>query len=648
MELPRIIIKGDVLRNIDRAKKLEWIITNGLGGYASSTVLGMNTRKYHGLLIATSKPPMDRKLVLAAMDKEILVGDKTLGLSTNRYVDVIHPQGYRFLKRFELGTMASFFWCVENVSVRESVFLPYRKNMLILFYRVKTNGKKIVLRLRPLINFRSIYGLSKHIRVFEETNRRQGFKIRFGNDEFISMKCNKGRYLPSMLKVEKKWYYNFFYEKDHERGEDCVENCYNPGTFEIKIRNDSTFYVIASYCCEMVIEPEELLKNEVKRKKEVLNGFFKLNKHVQQDDWVKWLVLAMDSHRIRRYDGKPGIIAGYHWFGEWGRDTLISIPALLVMGKSEEVRDILERFSKECKAGLMPNMLPTSTRFQPSYNSVDTSLWFINSVYTYFNYTKDLEFVKKIWGKLKSIIDHYMCGTNGIKMDSDSLIEHSPGLTWMDAKVGKEFVTPRAGKAVEIEALWYNSLRVMEFFAKKLKDKDSKKYGNLAERVKKNFEKRFWNGKYLNDCADDSTLRPNQLIALSLPFRIIDARKAKSILESVKDGLFTEYGIRTLPRNNPQFQGKYFGSLGLRDRAYHQGSIWPWLSALFMKAWMRYMGSKENLEKKVKTWVMREIRRFGLGTLPEILDGDEPFCSRGCISQAWSIAMFIELVSDSL
>jgi len=595
MELPRIIIKGDVLRNIDRAKKLEWIITNGLGGYASSTVLGMNTRKYHGLLIATSKPPMDRKLVLAAMDKEILVGDKTLGLSTNRYVDVIHPQGYRFLKRFELGTMASFFWCVENVSVRESVFLPYRKNMLILFYRVKTNGKKIVLRLRPLINFRSIYGLSKHIRVFEETNRRQGFKIRFGNDEFISMKCNKGRYLPSML-----------------------------------------------------IEPEELLKNEVKRKKEVLNGFFKLNKHVQQDDWVKWLVLAMDSHRIRRYDGKPGIIAGYHWFGEWGRDTLISIPALLVMGKSEEVRDILERFSKECKAGLMPNMLPTSTRFQPSYNSVDTSLWFINSVYTYFNYTKDLEFVKKIWEKLKSIIEHYMCGTNGIKMDSDGLIEHGPGLTWMDAKVGKEFVTPRAGKAVEIEALWYNSLRVMEFFAKKLKDKDSKKYGNLAERVKKNFEKRFWNGKYLNDCADDSTLRPNQLIALSLPFRIIDARKAKSILESVKDGLFTEYGIRTLPRNNPQFQGKYFGSLGLRDRAYHQGSIWPWLSALFMKAWMRYMGSKENLEKKVKTWVMREIRRFGLGTLPEILDGDEPFCSRGCISQAWSIAMFIELVSDSL
>jgi predicted glycogen debranching enzyme len=352
---------------------------------------------------------------------------------------------------------------------------------------------------------------------------------------------------------------------------------------------------------------------------------------------MKWLIIAADYHVITRFDNKKSIIAGYHWFGEWGRDSMISLPGLcLVTGKIFQAKDILKTYASFCKNGLIPNTMSTGSE-KSSYNSVDTSLLFIDSVYQLYKQTKDLKFIKEIWPTMKTIVESYEKGTDfRIKMDEDGLISHGPGLTWMDVCINEKYVTPREGKAVEIQALWYNALKIMGFFSEKLEE-DKKKYHDLSNQVKKSFNEKFWNGYYLDDCLGDKTLRPNQLFAIGLDFSILEKSKWKQVLSIIAKDLLTDLGIRTLPKSDLRYHSNYSGNMVERDSAYHQGTIWPWLWGIFMKSWIKTNGQDDKIKKKLKSFIEKEIRSFGLGTLSEIVDADKPFESKGCISQAWSI-----------
>lgn len=508
--------------------------------------------------------------------------------------------------------------------------MPHGKNVAVVMYDVDTGNKEILFRIKPLVNFRSIYELMRKTISFRIEGSNKSVRINSGN-EFLLISSDKCDFSLNMDEEMKKWYWNFFYEVDAEREEDVVENCYNPGSFVIKIKGHINFYITTSFCDDELYDAEKLYETEIERRQELLETFFSINK-VPEKDWVKWLVLAADMHVIETFDKKPSIIAGYHWFGEWGRDTMISLPGLcLKTGRLKEAKGILENYSKYIKDGLLPNMFPVREGEKTSYNSADGSLWFVNCVYLYYQKTKDKKFVKDMWSVIIGIIEKYVEGTNGIKMDNDFLIKHGPGLTWMDAKVDGRFITPREGKAVEIQALWYNCLCIAEFFAKMLK-KDYRKYQFHDNQAKKSFNEKFWNGEYLRDNVNDDTLRPNQLIAIDLPFPIVDESKSKRIIEVVKKNLWTEKGLRTLSRSDKNYHGTYTGGLAQRDEAYHQGTIWPWLSVL--------VSDKKWIEKFVED----EVMRFGLGTICEIIDGDEPHNSKGCISQAWSIGKILESV----
>ena len=643
MDLPVINIDKTIVQNLDKSRKLEWILTNGLGGYASSTIIGMNTRKYHGLLVTSNKSPLDRKVILSKLEEEVILKDKTFQLSTNKYPGVVYPEGYKNQIKFELNPFPQFTFNAKDVKVKKTIFMTFGKNVVVIKYEFENVKEPFVFRIYPLINYRSIYSLTKSSINFKIAKENKSVKITFPDNNFLILKgCE---FNESKLTENEKWYRNFFYEVDANRGEDCTENNYNPGYFEFRVYNDTKnlFLVIGYSVSEKELgDPKKIINQEVGRKRYLLTKFFN-NKKIPKEDWIKWLVLAADSHVITRFDNKKSIIAGYHWFGEWGRDSMISIPGLcLANDKIPLAKCILKTYSDFFNNGLISNVLPTGSG-KISYNSVDTSLLFINQVYQVYKKTKDLKFVKEVWPVMKKIIESYMNGISGIKMDEDGLISHGPGLTWMDVCLNGKYVTPREGKTVEVQALWYNALKIMEFFAKKLKQ-DSKKYQNIAKRVKKNFNEKFWNGSYLKDCLDDKSLRPNQIFAVSLDFSMLDSNKKKKVLSIIKKELLTKRGIRTLSRNDSRYHGKYLGNWNERDSAYHQGTIWPWLLGMFIRSWVKVNKDKKIIDKLIKPFVKEEMVRLGLGTISEIMDGDKPFESRGCISQAWSVGEILDCI----
>ncbi len=614
--LPKLSLDKKILANIEKSKKLEWIVTNGLGGYSSSTVIGMNTRKYHGLFIGGDVE--NRKVLLSKLEEEVFDGSKTTQLSTNRYLDVVYPDGYNFLEEFQLDPFPMFLFNVNGKKIKKRIFMFNGKNAVAIVYDF---DQPIKLFVRPLIAFRSIYSLNKNVKDFQIEAAENEVLIK-DKESFLKIYSPDSKYVNSDLEESKKWYWNFFYEQDFERGEDATEHLFNPGYF---VSNKNKMTIIASLNEDIDVDKE--LKNELKRKKMLIKNFQNITKI--KDEWAKWLVLAADDHIIS-IDNSKTIIAGYHWFGEWGRDTFISLPGLcLATGRFNDAREIIKRFLSKTRFGLVPNV-------GENYNSADASLWLIDAVYKYYKATEDMEFVIQIFDKLKSIISFYMNGTRGINMDRDFLIYSNAGMTWMDAYVDGRHVTPREGKAVEIQALWYNALKVMEFFAKKIDNKSSYSYGIFAENVKENFMKKFWTGKYLRDTDKDDTVRPNQLIAIHLPFSMLDDEKKNIVLNTIKEKLKTEFGIRTLPKDEKNFRGNYKGNWKERDEAYHNGTIWPWLLGLIAE------------EEEIKRFVEKELTIYGLGHLSEIIDGDEPFESKGCISQAWSVAKFLEKLDKNL
>ncbi len=632
--LPALEVPKKYLESLEEIKRLEWLLANRNGCYASSTVAFLNTSKYHALLVVPKKSPIDRRVVLSKVDEIVYIDNKKYELGTNEYQGkVVVPQGYKLLESFELDPLPCATYKVKGVVIKKFLVMPNEINAIILRYEIENPEKRnMKIELLPLVNYRSIYSLTTN--TFNiSTIHGDVIELLYPDGSCLSLYSKETEFIENELPQEKRWYYNFYYSKDAEYKEACVEHCYNPGKFSLESNKKRIIiYLVAAYpWYEKLGKPKRFFGYELKRLKKLLKAFFKKN-NAPKEDWIKWLVISLDKHLVKRYDNFYSIIAGYPWFYEWARDALICVPALLRCGKKDEVKSIIKLYLSRRK-GLVPNKLESFEGESTAYNSADSSLLLIDAVYEYYKYTLDLDFVKEIWKDLKEIIESYIIGVEGIKMGEDYLINHPPDYTWMDTKY-----TPRT-KAIEIQALWYNALKIMDFFAKKFNDISV--YGFLAKKVEANLRK-YWNGTYLKDCENSEELRPNQILALSLNYPVVRNDEAKSILKVVEQELLTSYGLRSLARSSSNYKGSYIGDYE-RDAAYHNGCVWPWLLCEYIKAKLRFdkNANKQELLKKLKDFVKKEIRRYGLGSISEIFDGDAEV-PRGCISQAWSVAKILE------
>jgi predicted glycogen debranching enzyme len=670
LELPKIALGRDVLADVNDALGREWLVTNGLGGYASSTVLGINTRKYHGLLVASLNPPINRWVLLTKLDEELKIGAETYALGANEFRDVMYPEGYRFLSSFVLSPLPNYMYVVDGVSVKKTVFMPYMKNATAVIYEVSNpSEKKLSLNISPLVNSRHIYSMT------DKNALQWGFiQKRLGEAAIVETSDSLSSLILASSEdgsfVEESWWVEkVFFRSDAARSESSVDDQFRPGFFSFSVEPNETkrFHVVAvagrssdeaqklfSSFGKTTDEIERMYLEELERRKGLVMKFRERHAGLEMEEWMKWLIQAADSFIVYRAStGNKSVIAGYHWFDDWGRDSLISLPGLtLVTGRFKDAQEILLTFERYCDKGVIPNRFSDKAGDIPLYNTVDATLWFFNAVLQYLKYTGDYGFVQeKLWKTLNQIIEHHVQGTIfGIHMEEDGLIAHGPQLTWMDATTIDGFVTPRDGKAVEIQALWYNALKTMQVLAKRFNQSDkAEEYRSMAEKAKTSFSQKFWNPKngYLYDVVNhdgsDSSLRPNQLIAASLDFPIIDIKRAEKIVDVVWKRLWGTYGLKTLPDDDPRYIGKYLGDWNHRDTAYHNGTVWAWLLGPFTTAFLKTKnhedGWREFAFKNFLQPLFREqIRRAGLGTISEIFDGDETHLPQGCISQAWSVA----------
>jgi predicted glycogen debranching enzyme len=595
----------------------EWLVANGLGGYASSTALCANTRAYHGLLVAAMAPPADRRLLLSSLDEEC----NGVSLANHQYPGAIYPQGYRALEEFILDPLPRFVYRVGELKVEKTVFMIRNENTVVVRYNVSGHGKMLI---RPLVHFRSFHSASPLPNIRQELLPRGAVLSSCGRFYLLS---DRAGYLP-----EETVYHSFEYQAERERGLPWREDLLSPGSFELDLEGETTFSIMASTWRRSMADVEAELRRESQRLKA-------LRAPKQR------LAVAADSFLVRRGHGRS-IIAGYHWFDDWGRDAMISLPGLLLStDRFQEAKEVLQTFAASARAWVLPNDLGAG-----SYNTVDASLWFIQAASSYFDRTSDQGFLKLIWPCLKGIVMRYSTEGPDFGMSSDGLISCGPALTWMDARVDGRPVTPRAGKCCEINALWYSDLVKMKGMAAALGETWE---GELAELAKESFQ-RFWNPERgcLFDVLDpeDASMRPNQIFAAAVLGLLPDIKR-RSILEVVTRELLTPYGLRTLSPRDPRYIGRYEGGPGRRDAAYHQGTVWPWLIGPYIDALLSVNeGSRESKKRAREVLAPLLLLDFGgIETLPEVFDGDEPHRPGGCISQAWSVGEVLrakELIED--
>ena len=638
-----------VCHNLDVSSRREWLETNGLGGFASSTVTGLNTRRYHGLLIAATKPPAGRMVLLSKMEETLLVGGRRVELSVNRYPGVMHPRGDLYLKQFRKDPFPVFVYEVEGVRLEKSVFMVQGENTTVIQYQVSgAKAGDCTLELRPLIAFRDFHSTTHENGALDPSLEMQPGWVRVAPYSGLPP-----LYLAHTGAVQPggSWYRNFEYSVEQERGLDFQEDLFNPLVLIFDLSRDSRAAVVASTEMRRAESAGALRAGEIERRKKILAAA------PSDDPFVRSLALAADQFIVRRGDGHT-VIAGYPWFGDWGRDTMIALPGLtLVTGRYDVAKSILLAFAGYVDRGMLPNRFPDAGE-APEYNTVDATLWFFEAIRALAARTGDYEFVRtRLYDILADIIRWHERGTRyGIHIDSDGLVmAGAPGvqLTWMDAKVGDWVVTPRIGKPVEIQALWYNALRVMEEFADKFgRENDGAHYRELAERAQRNFPELFWNESagclydVVNGKVRDASIRPNQIFAVSLFHKMLPPANAQSIVDVVERNLLTPYGLRSLAPGDPQYRGRYEGNPFSRDGAYHQGTVWPWLMGPFLTGYLEVHGRSAAARKQASEWLAafkNWMENEGLGQIPEIYDGDPPQRSVGCIAQAWSVAELLRV-----
>lgn len=627
----------------------EWLCSNGLGGYASGTVLGVNTRRDHGTFVPYIGPPCGRYMMANHVTEEVSFGEKTHSLSGFEFKDgSISSEANKHIREFRLEYMVPvWIYDVGGAQLEKAVLMPTHRNATAIRYRL-ISGNPLELILKPYLSEQACHNISEDSEILDSIdNSTRGIEIRVQNFDHKLGYSIFGKDFKFTLKGE--WVKDVYYRIEYERGSESVDVLFNPGQFKIELSQGQAATLFIGMDSFQEGDFEEFLAQNRQR----LEKYTQIN---QEDlsGMIKNLSIASDQflfHREINPDGNPkdhsqSIIAGYHWFMDWGRDSMISLEGLAICTKRYQVaRDILNTLSKYVGSGLLFNSFSEGSN-RPSYNCADSSLWFFHALERYYRATNDKKTLEGLLPLASSFLDSYINGTaTGIKVDPEdglvSVFSKTHPLTWMDAQFHGLVFTPRNGKPVEIQALWFNALKLI---SKWTHGSGNKEWAVLADKVRDSFNKKFWfeEEDYLFDLLDkngsgDKSLRPNQIFAISLDFPLLDRKRWIPVLEAVEKKLLTPYGLRSLAPGSPAYRPHYKGNRYDRDAAYHQGAVWPWLIGHFIDAWLKAGLDKEKA-KGFLTKFKQHLTEAGVGSISEIFDGDSPHVSRGCISQAWSVA----------
>lgn len=667
--------------NLENGLSKEWIITNGIGGYSSSTIIGANTRKYHGLLVAALTPPARRFMVLSKLDESIEIDEKKYNLYTNVCKEYI-SKGYKYQEEFMKEYVPVFKYKIENTEITKIICMEYGKNTVGVYYKIKNGKSKAKLTLAPIINFRDFHTMkNSHDFMLKQNINKNKVKIVVDGNSQTPMYINlsTGNY----IKHENDNFKNMFYIEEENRGFEPEENHAVPGRYEIEINPREEKEILFVCSLEENIEQinvKDLINKEITRLEELINeslliDYTKKNKtkaEREKDELLKIYLIATDKFIVYRPNfSLHTIIAGYPWFLDWGRDTLIAFEGLLLVTRRFDVaKEVLKTMIRDVKFGLVPNGYSGYDN-RPLYNSVDASLLLFEAIQKYIDYTGDYKFIKEeFYECLEDIIENY---SNGIDVDDNNIYLDEDGLivsgteetqnTWMDAKYDGIAVTPRSGKVVEVNSLWYNANIIMSALSKKFGHAiKAKNYKKIAEDCKSAFNNKFYNSKNkcLYDVLGDSRVRPNQLFALSLTYPIIEpnSEEAKNIIATVEKKLLNSYGLKTLAKGEINYVEIYEGDSKKRDNSYHQGITWPWLLGLYYNSLKNMLkvakkkDEKKEIEEKIAKFVEKTNKTFKkeicnkgcIGSISELYDSKSPYLSKGTFAQAWSVSEVFRII----
>ena len=636
-------IDDDPQLSLDR----EWLVTNRIGAYASSTVAGCNTRRYHGLLVAAAAPPGGRFMALATVMEELTVGDEMFQLATNEFSDAFSPCGTAYLAEFRNDAAATFVYHAGGATLTKEIILAEAANTVAVRYTLE--GAAATLRVRPFIALRDFHRVrcaeQTHQLTFEVTDEGVTVQDLKWPDHAVYLTAGAAEFAP-----QGQWWYRFLYRVEIARGLEGEEDLYSPGSFVFQLQPGRSCQLSASADAPSAMDFDAAVAGRRAKTAQLAQA---VGPHATRA--AQRLAAATDAFVVQRNfrGAKPSttILAGYHWFADWGRDTFIALPGLLLTtGRFDVARQVFATFASHIADGMVPNRFDDYAA--PHYNSIDASLWFIIAAERFMQAAGDDAFWRDtLMPAIDTILRAYHDGTNfDIRADADGLLTGgSPRtqLTWMDAKLGDEAITPRHGKAVEINAMWYCAHRIMAERSAPFDAERSAHYAVAADMIGRALVRAFWNDQAgcLYDCISndqrDASIRPNQIFAVSLPHSPLSPDQQRSVLQVVTDKLLTPMGLRTLDPADGRYRGRYGNSWESRDRAYHQGTVWAWLIGAFIEAYLNVEGPRPFALEQARHWLSgfdAHLDQAGMGFISEIFDGDAPHAPRGCIAQAWSVA----------
>jgi len=630
----------------------EWLQTNGLGGFASGTAGQANTRRYHGLLVASLKPPLERILMVSKADTVVRYRGAAHALACNEFAGgTIAPRGYRQLAAFHLeGTVPVWTYAIGDALLEVRVWMAHGRNTTHVQYRVVQAATTLELEIAPLCTYRDYHAHARGRRAFSVETQESACTITADEGARpYTLSLDGGRF-----RADPDWYWNFHHRVEAERGLDTDEDLFRPGRFHADLLPGEALTLTLS--AEHQPAPPAL-RQELERQSALVSAL-----PAMTPAWVRQLTLAADQFLVARGGGAASpvgttVIAGYPWFGDWGRDTMIALPGLaLATGRHAEAASILRTFASHLSQGMLPNRFPDGNE-APEYNTVDATLWYFHAIAEYYAATDDLALVRELYPGLCEVIDWHQRGTRfGIRVDPADGLLHAgePGvqLTWMDAKVGDWVVTLRTGKPVEINALWHYALVQMQAWARRFGDHAAaRRFGTAARTAAASFRAAFWcagrgclydvidgpEGEVVNGRRVDASMRPNQLFAVSLGTDLLEPDQQRAVVDVCSTLLLTPLGLRSLEPAHSAYVANYSGGPGERDASYHQGTVWSWLLGPFAIAHQRVYGNTAHALALLEG-IAAHLGEACVGTVSEIFDGDAPHAARGCYAQAWSVA----------
>jgi predicted glycogen debranching enzyme len=623
----------------------EWLVTNGLGGYACGTVAGANTRRYHAFLMASLKPPIERTLLVAKVDLSVEYGGKIYALSANEFAGgAVDPHGFIHLESFAVQDGVPVWrYAVADALVEQKIFMAPGANTSYLRLELLRAAAPMRVEFKPLVTYRGYHSHGRGTQRFEVSAGDDHCTVESAGTPLYRLSVNAGRYGGTGL-----WYWNFLHREEFGRGLDALEDLWGPGTFTSDLIPGRALLFTATAEQAIPQAGDEVLATLVSRSQRLVAALPK-----SAPPWVQTLATASDQFIVQRGEksaATASIIAGYPWFTDWGRDTMIALPGLTtVLGRFDTAAAILRTYAGFVDRGMLPNSFPDAGETL-EYNTADATLWLFQAVAEHLDAKRDPDLLRDLFPTLAAIIHAHADGTRyGIKVDSDGLLragERGIQVTWMDAKHGDHVITPRIGKPVEINALWLNALDVAARLAGRVRNTAEKRFCvGLLKRAGDSFA-RFWNDERgcLYDVIDvdggdshDASVRPNQLFAVSLPHCVLPAERMRAVVDTCARELLTSYGLRSLSATDPAYVGRYAGNAWQRDAAYHQGTVWSWLLGPFARAHYRVYGDALQAQGFLAP-IAQHLDAACIGSVSEVFDGDAPHIARGCFAQAWSVA----------